>query len=111
MFQLCQPYSLPYTHRLFCSIWVNKWHPLSGLALFSSGSFPDKDEPDSGPVTATTCIFEGNNAVDGGAVYSAAGYDGIKDCLFKDNLAGMSPRMEIPNIIIIMEIPNNRVKV
>ncbi|CAN0014564.1 unnamed protein product [Scytosiphon promiscuus] len=58
-----------------------------GLALFSSGSLFDDDEPGSGFVNTTMCVFQGNSAVDGGAVYSAAGYDEIKDCLFEDNLA------------------------
>ncbi|CAN0183065.1 unnamed protein product [Scytosiphon promiscuus] len=33
------------------------------------------------------CVFEGNEAVDGGAIYSAAGYDSITDSRFEGNLA------------------------
>lgn len=35
-------------------------------------------------------------AVDGGAMYSAAGYDIISDCRFRENVAGMNLN-EVPN--------------
>lgn len=60
-----------------------------GLALFSSGSEWDRKFPDdTGFANTTWCVFERNKAEDGGAIYSAAGYDLIKDCLFDSNLAG-----------------------
>ncbi|CAM9161301.1 unnamed protein product [Ectocarpus sp. 13 AM-2016] len=59
-----------------------------GLALFSSGSPWDEESPDvSGPSNITMCMFERNTAVDGGGMYSAAGYDTVNDTWFNDNLA------------------------
>ncbi|CAM9198462.1 unnamed protein product [Ectocarpus sp. 12 AP-2014] len=66
---------------------LDRWHPTSGLALFSSGSIWDKDVSDSGPANASACVFAWNSAVDGGAMYSAAGYDMIESSLFEDNSA------------------------
>lgn len=61
----------------------------SGLALFSTGSTWSKNEPDvSGPANTTNCVFERNIATDGGGIYSAAGYDIIRDSWFEANLAG-----------------------
>ena len=57
--------------------------------MFSTGSVWSKDEPDtSGPANVTTCIFERNTATDGGGMYSAAGYDIVRDCQFHANFAG-----------------------
>ncbi|CAM9729174.1 unnamed protein product, partial [Pylaiella littoralis] len=62
-----------------------------GMALFSSGSVWNKQIPDdSGPANTTACLFESNRAGEGGAIYSAAGYDMIKDSRFEDNFAGSS---------------------
>ncbi|CAM9892814.1 unnamed protein product, partial [Ectocarpus sp. 8 AP-2014] len=59
-----------------------------GMALFSSGSVWNAESPDdSGPANTTTCVFERNSAEDGGAIYSAAGYDMISDSWFEDNIA------------------------
>ncbi|CAM9796905.1 unnamed protein product, partial [Ectocarpus sp. 8 AP-2014] len=57
-----------------------------GMAFFSSGSLED-----SGPVNTTACVFERNSADDGGAFYSAAGYDVVQDCSFRANFAGTTP--------------------
>lgn len=92
---LVQPHSLSDICPLFCSAWVNALHPISGLALFSSGSLWTDQVPDSGPANTSMCVFARNRAIDGGAMYSAAGYDMIKDSRFEDNLAGMSPRRHI----------------
>lgn len=65
---------------------------MSGLALFFSGSLYDEDAIDvSGPVNTSMCVFERNNAGDGGAIYSNAGYDMITDSRFKENVAGITP--------------------
>lgn len=62
------------------------------MALFSSGSVWNVESPDdSGPANTTTCVFERNSAEDGGAIYSAAGYDMISDSWFEDNIAGKEP--------------------
>ena len=60
----------------------------SGVAHFSSGSKEADGDNGSGPAYTTGCKFEGNNATDGGAMYSAAGYDKIVDSSFTGNLAG-----------------------
>lgn len=73
---------------------VTDWtpqRPKSGLALFSTGSAWSNAEPvESGPANTTNCIFDRNNATggDGGAIYSAAGYDIVEDCWFEANIAG-----------------------
>lgn len=59
----------------------------SGMALFSSGSLSE-------PVSTTACVFERNSADDGGAFYSAAGYDVVQDCSFQANFAGTTPEPE-----------------
>ncbi|CAN0555355.1 unnamed protein product [Ectocarpus sp. 12 AP-2014] len=56
------------------------------MAFFSSGSLEG-----SGPVNTTACVFERNSADDGGAFYSAAGYDLVQDCSFQANFAGTTP--------------------
>ena len=57
--------------------------------MFSVGSVWSASEPDtSGPANTTDCVFERNIANDGGGIYSAAGYDIIRDCQFHDNFAG-----------------------
>ncbi|CAN0297003.1 unnamed protein product [Pylaiella littoralis] len=61
-----------------------------GVAIFSSGSMWNKESLDSGPANTTACVFEGNRAEEGGAIYSAAGYDMIKDSLFEENFAEKS---------------------
>lgn len=62
------------------------------MALFSSGSVWNNEAPDdSGPVNTTTCVFERNRADEGGAIYSAVGYDIINDSWFEDNFAGTRP--------------------
>lgn len=82
---------LPTHSNLSCLAWLDQRHLRSGLAFFSSGSPWEEDSPDvSGPSNVTMCVFERNNAVDGGGMYSAAGYDMINDTLFEDNLAGMT---------------------
>eukprot|EP00903_Cladosiphon_okamuranus_P016944 g15619.t1 len=59
-----------------------------GMALFSTGSAWSEAEPDtSGPTNTTGCTFQHNNATDGGGIYSAAGYDIIRDCRFEANFA------------------------
>lgn len=65
------------------------------MALFSSGMIPNEDRPeDPGPLTTTGCVFEGNRAEEGGAIYSAAGYEQITDCWFEDNFAGIMCKHE-----------------
>lgn len=82
----------PHTLAPFSALfWVDQWYSIPGLALSSSGSVSDSQEPDSGPVETSMCFFQRNKAVDGGAVCSAAGYDLIEGSRFEDNLAGMSP--------------------
>eukprot|EP00903_Cladosiphon_okamuranus_P007092 g6891.t2 len=62
-----------------------------GLALFSTGSAWNEAEPvKSGPANTTNCVFDRNNATDGGAIYSAAGYDIVQDCWFEANVAAGS---------------------
>lgn len=62
------------------------------MALFSSGSVWTKESPyTSGPANMTACVFESNRADEGGAIYSAAGYDMINDSWFEDNFAGTTP--------------------
>lgn len=59
-----------------------------GMALFSTGSAWSEAEPEtSGPTNTTGCTFQHNNATDGGGIYSAAGYDIIRDCRFEANFA------------------------
>ena len=41
-----------------------------------------------GPSIITGCRFDGNTATDGGAFYTAAGYDVIVDSSFTRNFAG-----------------------
>ena len=41
-----------------------------------------------GPSKITGCRFDGNTATDGGAIYTAAGYDVIVDSSFTGNFAG-----------------------
>lgn len=62
---------------------------IPGLGLFSTGSVWSQDRPsDTGPANTTSCVFERNTATDGGGIYSADGYDIIRDCQFEENLAG-----------------------
>lgn len=65
-------------------------HSHKGLALFSSGSVwtGNQEDDDPGPTNTTACVFKGNSADDGGAMYSAAGYDIIEDSSFEANFAG-----------------------
>ena len=87
-----QPHHLSPSCSLSFTVYVDQKHSRSGLALFSSGSVWNKHSPNStGPANMTKCIFERNKAVDGGAMYSAAGYDMINSSWFEGNLAGMSP--------------------
>ncbi|CAM9112289.1 unnamed protein product, partial [Sphacelaria rigidula] len=59
-----------------------------GLALFSSGFVWNAQAPDtSGPANVTLCVFDRNKAVDGGAMYSVAGYDMINNSSFEENRA------------------------
>ncbi|CAN0364157.1 unnamed protein product [Ascophyllum nodosum] len=78
-----------------------------GIASFSSGSLSDEEigatplfgipySPileeetiDFGPSKITGCRFDGNMATDGGAIYTAAGYDVIVDSLFTRNFAAI----------------------
>lgn len=46
------------------------------------------EDDDPGPTNTTACVFKDNSADDGGAMYSAAGYDIIQDSLFEANFAG-----------------------
>ena len=67
---------------------------MSGLALFFSGSRYKYEENATrvyGPVNTSMCDFERNNAGDGGAIYSNAGYDNITHSRFKGNVAGIAP--------------------
>lgn len=61
-----------------------------GLALFSSGSAvtDEMDPGDPVPTSTVACVFKGNSADDGGAIYSAAGYDIVEDSSFEANFAG-----------------------
>lgn len=60
------------------------------MALFSTGSAWSSAAPfESGPANTTNCVFDHNNATDGGAIYSAAGYDIVRDCWFEANFAGV----------------------
>lgn len=80
------------SRRLILVRFLNRSKPLTGepgMALFSTGSAWSEAEPDtSGPANTTGCTFEHNNATDGGGIYSAAGYDIIRDCQFEANFAG-----------------------
>lgn len=70
------------------------------MALFSSGSVWDEDSPnDSGPANTTSCVFEGNTAIDGGGIYSTAGYDIIKESWFGRNMAGEPERSKSTRMI------------
>eukprot|EP00752_Nemacystus_decipiens_P017814 g15971.t2 len=87
---------------IYCSTAVAKFNGSSftensaiwggGLALFSSGSvLTDEMEADDPVPTSTVgCAFKGNTADDGGAMYSAAGYDIIEDSSFETNFAALS---------------------
>ncbi len=57
--------------------------------MFSAGILWSEAEPDtSGPANVSGCVFEHNNATDGGGIYSAAGYDIIQESRFEGNFAG-----------------------
>eukprot|EP00903_Cladosiphon_okamuranus_P015456 g14274.t1 len=88
---------------MYCSIAVASINDLvftennaiwgGGLALFSTGTLWTKDEDDSGSLNTsgsantTKCIFERNRAIDGGGIYSSAGYDIVQDVWFEGNVA------------------------
>lgn len=57
------------------------------VALVSSGSDPDQ-AGDGLPSKVINCTFESNAATDGGGFYSVAGFDTIKDSVFRGNFAG-----------------------
>ena len=59
-----------------------------GVASFSSGSIWDEENDDYGPSNITGCRFDGNTATDGGAIYTAAGYDMVVNSSFTRNFAG-----------------------
>lgn len=40
--------------------------------------------------TTQACTFDGNEASDGGGVYSVSGFDQISDSIFMNNVAGMA---------------------
>ena len=61
-----------------------------GVASFSSGSIWDEENDDFGPSNITGCRFDGNTASDGGAIYTAAGYDMVVNSSFTRNFAGSS---------------------
>ena len=41
-----------------------------------------------GPSRITGCHFDGNTATEGGAIYSAGGFDGVANSSFMRNYAG-----------------------
>ena len=59
-----------------------------GVASFSSGFIWDEENDDFGPSSITGCRFDGNRATEGGAIYTAAGYDMIVNSSFTSNSAG-----------------------
>ena len=85
-----------------------KYHNTAGVASFSSGSILGKEigsiaplespyeyiatlneeTGGFGPSKITGCRFDGNTATDGGAIYTAAGYDMVVDSSFMRNFAG-----------------------
>ncbi|CAN0279849.1 unnamed protein product [Ascophyllum nodosum] len=67
-----------------------------GVASFSSGSMLDEElegiTPSGailGPSKITGCRFDGNTATNGGAIYTATGYDVIVDSSFTRNFAAV----------------------
>ena len=80
----------PYFFRAllnFYRLMYNK-QPRPGLALFSTGTLGNDDSEVAGPANTTNCIFERNSAIDGGGMYSSAGYDILQDLWFEGNVAG-----------------------
>lgn len=55
-----------------------------------TGDTEDDEDDDPGPTNTTACVFKNNIADEGGAMYSAAGYDIVEDCSFEGNFAGTS---------------------
>ena len=86
----------------------------AGVASFSSGSMLDEkpggispsgaafslvlnvEAGDFGPSKIIGCHFDGNTATDGGAIYTAAGYDMVVDSSFTRNFAGRSYQVKVP---------------
>ena len=64
-------------------------HNTAGVALFSSGSGLDEIDGIYGPSYITGCRFDGNTATNGGAIYTAYGYDVVVNSLFTRNVAGI----------------------
>ena len=54
-----------------------------------SSSQLDEEAVASGPSKNTGCHFDGNTATEGGAIYTAVGYDIVVDSLFTRNYAGI----------------------
>ena len=48
----------------------------------------DEETGGLGPSNITGCSFEDNEATDGGAIYTAAGYDMVVNSSFTRNFAG-----------------------
>ena len=105
--------SAPHDHTIVFSLIVRKCsrdnpNTAGGIASFSSGSIVeekireipfyvespsssqlDEETVASGPSKITGCHFDGNTATEGGAIYTAVGYDMVADSLFTRNYAGI----------------------
>ena len=60
----------------------------ASLENVSSSSISDEENGGFGPSTITGCSFDGNTATDGGAIYTASGYDRVVNSTFTNNFAG-----------------------
>ena len=61
---------------------------IASLENVSSSSKSDEENGGFGPSTITGCRFDGNTATDGGAIYTASGYDMVVNSTFTNNFAG-----------------------
>lgn len=58
---------------------------IRGGAVFLVSSGSESDLDDAGPVEVTRCVFETNEAEDGGGIYAASGYVAINSSTFVGN--------------------------
>ncbi|CAN0444478.1 unnamed protein product, partial [Ascophyllum nodosum] len=60
-----------------------------GVAFFSSGSILNEIDGIYYSSNITGCRFDGNTATDGGAIYTASGYDKVVNSSFTRNFAAV----------------------
>ncbi len=66
---------------------------VGAVAFVSCG----EDETVRGSAAVTSaCLFDSNEAIDGGGVYSASGFDHISDSTFVNNFAGKVKCFRVP---------------